>query len=706
VLVAGLLIPIGRNPHLLTHPLDGAEADAMRQLRAVPAPLRLQFLETALRNPETARRVGRRADWVVQAIVGCNRALRAEVARLVVRRVQEPGAPQHVTLACARLGLALNLADRAWAERSADELLGALRDPLVERYDYPPLAEALAAVCQHLPPDQAADHAAQATAVLLTRLQDPVVQLLAYEQLGQAVVALSPRLDAAGANRVAGGLAAVMRQPRLHPITWPSISRALAAVCGRLPPRDSASYVNQTVDFILAARGATTDKTHWGLHARALAALCERLDAAGVARVREAILGMPGNAEEYLYVMEALAEVAEHQDAEGSLRTAEHLVLVLRKSKTNSPVSRMLKSPLVSACRRLDAAGTARVSEAIVAAVRDPQTSMLVHTLFAHVFVVLRGQLDPGRLASLEDALVSALVADLADVKHSPARYLLGPALASVCGRGGARSTVRATEALVAALRDPQTPLSSLKPLAEALVAVGGQLAPAEAALHAHRVVAVLGSLWVVKTAPGERASVAGALAAVWTLLGPDEAIAHARKTADELENAFRDADVAKTEHHSLAEALAAVYGHLGPAERVRRTNAVADALITALRRPGTDIQTVRHMSRALAALCLNLDRPGAVRVADALFTGWGEHDVRPFRIDFRDETFKKVAVRLEEPGLRLLLDHPLAAGWLQRLILDVLGEAMHCRFRNTWDYLDRTGSHGNGTAVQSQDKP
>src|SRR5262245_6464089 len=65
VLLSGLLIPIGRNQERLTDPPDAAEADAVRQLRAAPAPLRLQFLETALRDPETAQRVGRRADWVV-----------------------------------------------------------------------------------------------------------------------------------------------------------------------------------------------------------------------------------------------------------------------------------------------------------------------------------------------------------------------------------------------------------------------------------------------------------------------------------------------------------------------------------------------------------------------------------------------------------------------------------------------------------------
>src|SRR5262249_24525634 len=150
----------------------------------------------------TARRVGRRADWVVQAIVGCDRALLADVARLVVRRIQEPGAPQKVMLACARLGLAVNLGDRVWAERSADALLVELRDPLVERDEYPPLTEALAAVSEHLPPTQAADRAARALDYFLTLLRNHTDQLFG-SQLGQAIMPISPWLDAAAATRAA-----------------------------------------------------------------------------------------------------------------------------------------------------------------------------------------------------------------------------------------------------------------------------------------------------------------------------------------------------------------------------------------------------------------------------------------------------------------------------------------------------------------------
>jgi hypothetical protein len=299
-LLSGLLIPISSNPHRLPDPLDGAEGEALRQLRATRAPIQLQFLETALRERETARRVGRRSDWVVQAVVGRDRALRADVGRLLVRRIQEPGAPQEVALACARLGLAVNLGDRVWAERSAAAVLVALRDPLVERDDYPWLAESLVALSDHLPPAQAADHAAQATDVFLAVLQNPVVQIPASEPLERAIVAVSPRLDAAAATRAAEALVALLRRPATHPLLWPSLCGALVAVCRRLPPADAAAYVNETVDFILAARSATKDKEklhHYIFHVRALGALGGRLDAARAARVAEALLAILGDGE-------------------------------------------------------------------------------------------------------------------------------------------------------------------------------------------------------------------------------------------------------------------------------------------------------------------------------------------------------------------------------------------------------------------------
>ena len=93
------------------------EGDVVRELRSAPAPLRLHFLDAALRDPDTANRVGRRGDWIMHAIVGSDRALCTEVEQRMVRRIQEPDTPQEVLLACARLGLSVNIKDRGWAER-------------------------------------------------------------------------------------------------------------------------------------------------------------------------------------------------------------------------------------------------------------------------------------------------------------------------------------------------------------------------------------------------------------------------------------------------------------------------------------------------------------------------------------------------------------------------------------------------------------
>ena len=61
----------------------------------------------------------------------------------------------------------MNVTDRVWAEHAAEGLLAALRDPQTEQVDFPLLAESLAAVCEHLPPKQAADRAADGLDIFL-----------------------------------------------------------------------------------------------------------------------------------------------------------------------------------------------------------------------------------------------------------------------------------------------------------------------------------------------------------------------------------------------------------------------------------------------------------------------------------------------------------------------------------------------------------
>jgi Protein kinase domain len=702
VLVSQLLNPIGRNPHRLTSLPDANEADALRQLRAISPSLRVLFLDTALRDRETARRVGRRADWVVQAIVRCDRALRADVVSLVVRRIQEPDAPPEVRFACARLGVAVNVTDPVWAENSADALLVALRDPQTEIVDLPLLAEALAAVCEHLPPTQAADRAAAALDFFLPLLRND-------QAFGRAIVAISSRLDAASAARTAETLTSLICQPKCAPYLWPPLSTALVAVCRRLPASDADQHVNRTIDFLIAGRSTMEERGRSNHHlTMALGTLCGRLDAARASRVANAIVAILGKQRLDYFSPDnvvVLTAVAEYLDAPGGLRAAEDLVLALRKAENILEAKGELNTALVALCRRLDKAGTARVAEAMTAAARDPKTTLLVRTLFADAFVVVGGQLNPAQAASLEGALIDSLLIDLADTKSPHHLGFVGEALGTTSGRPGATSAARVADALVAAVSDPKTPHYALEPLTAALVVVCAQLPRSEVSPRMLRTMEVLESLWSTKTRPQDRAWIAAALAAAWTHLDRADATARAQRTAAYLEGPLRDPKLDASVTFSLALALSAHYDLLDPAERSRQANAGADALVAALRKARGQADSSTLLPQALATIAAHLDEPGVVRIADALLDIMDVSKVSasgpipstdPDRFVQFDALFKKVATRLDERDIQRLLAHPVAVGKLQRTLLDALPGSQKHSFRNTWHYLDWTQSNGN----------
>jgi hypothetical protein len=402
-----------------------------------------------------------------------------------------------------------------------------------------------------------------------------------------------------------------------------------------------------------------------------------------------------------------LTSVTERLDGPGNLRAAEELIRVLRKADGMVMPPEELRIALVSVSRRLDAAGTARVAEAVIAAVRDPETSVEGRTAFAVLLVAVGDRLDPARADSLERALVDSLLADLANVRPSrlPSGIRLCQSLAAVCRRPGQKSAVHAAEALTEIIRNPQTPLEMLEPLVAALVQVGGQMAREEASPRVNRAIAVLDTLWRTRTKPLERVALAEALAAAWKGVGTTGASDHARRVVAGLEDLTRDPKLVPFEHSRLPLALAAAYEHLDPAEKAARANthlaAHANTLLAALRNSKNYVAT-GQLAGALVALCVHLDRPEAVRVFDALLTALSDPDRERYPLAFHKEMIKKAIARLDEADVRRILGHLHAAGGLQRVILDALGEAKHCSFRNTWDYLDRTTSHENAASVPS----
>jgi hypothetical protein len=704
VTVASLLTPIFGNARTITDPLGFAEITALRQLQEARKEIRLQFLEAGLRDPETARRIGFRADWVIQAVVGWDRALRAEAAQLVIRRIQETEARQEVMFACARLGLVLNLDDSLWAERSAQALSAELRDPEGEPENGTALAESLAAVCEHLPKAEASEHAARAIDVYLTRLKDPLTLALGFNYLGPGIVALCPHLDAAAAKRAAESLGAIIRQSTLSSQAWGFLAKAQVAACQRLPPSEAAACLNETVDFVVHARSTReqSDKFHYTFYAQTLGAVCGQLDATTAARAGDALIAMLGdsytsgaNRIEFvtnLVITQELARIAERLDAPGALRAAEALIPVLTKAENLAPNMEWLKTVLGALARRLDADGAAHVADACAAAIRAPKTPVLARALLGYTFAMVSGQLDPAKAASLESAIVDSLIANLAgtDTKSLAARGHLGEALGSVCGRPGATSATRSADALTAAIRNAQTPIRAVKPLAAALAVVCSQLAPAEASSHSDKAADVLDCLWAAKTTPMDRAPLAQAMAAVWKHLSPREAAAHAKRVTGDIEVAFRNSKTDSTDLALLAEALTAVCDQLDPTERSALVNSAVDATVARLPKPKNRMKTRESFLGAIGILWPRLGRQDVARVGDTtLLAALGVSDPERYQFQFQVDMFKRVAAQMDDRDLERILADPFATKVVRRTILDLLGKSKNRYFRNTWDYLD-----------------
>ncbi len=175
-------------------PLDPSEIEALARLGSLSGDrLRLRFLDVGLQTPQAAERLGRRAEWVVQAVVGLDARRRRAAEELLAARLRPGAATEDVQLTCVRLGNALEVRDADFNAAAADALL--------------------AAVNRNLDKDRA------------------------LSALSRGLDAVSGRLDATGAGKAADAIINAMARAS-DPIFLSILSERLAAVCGRLSTPD------------------------------------------------------------------------------------------------------------------------------------------------------------------------------------------------------------------------------------------------------------------------------------------------------------------------------------------------------------------------------------------------------------------------------------------------------------------------------------
>jgi hypothetical protein len=236
-----------------------------------------------------------------------------------------------------------------------------------------------------------------------------------------------------------------------------------------------------------------------------LVTLCRRLDAAGAARVAEAVVVAVRDPKTSAAVRTIFASVL--------VAVGDQLDPVLADSLERALVDSLLTdladvmsfgridartaaavAAVAEVCRRAGAMSVARVADALIETIRNPPTPIEFLPPLVTALGVAGGRLPPGEASSRANRAI-AMLASLWRTRTKPLdRIFLAEALAAAWTGVGpteasahAKKTVADLEDL---LRDPKlTPFEQSR-LAQALVVVYGHLGPAEMSAHSNTLLA------------------------------------------------------------------------------------------------------------------------------------------------------------------------------------------------------------------------
>ena len=315
-LLASLLRPLGHKPG----PLGPFELESLRELAGLPeGRVRLRFLEQALARPETAERLGRRAEMVARAVAQLDPEMRQRALRVVRPPLQDRTPDPRTREACVRIAVALHETDPDFACQAAS----VLREAMARTHDrlaFLSLVDLVKAVAGLLPPGEGRKLAGTAAAGLADQMSKPanagvlpsltdaltaLTQHLGPKEAGTAAVQVVERLrltnSADGLRSLAGALTTLAgrleREPAREVATrlagqmetkspGDALAEALTALARRLDPGEARKLLGKVVLRIAARMGVTNHEGTLHSFAAAVTVLAAQLgkdEAAAVA---------------------------------------------------------------------------------------------------------------------------------------------------------------------------------------------------------------------------------------------------------------------------------------------------------------------------------------------------------------------------------------------------------------------------------------
>jgi hypothetical protein len=603
--------------------------------------VRLRFLEEGLARPDTAQRLGHRAEGAIRAAIGLDGERWRRALQIVRDKLAEPSASE-VRQACVHLAIALGESDARLFQEMKDTLLETVRRTRDARmlFALGRELESWAAIAS----PEAARQAADGILVLMANRKDED----ALFALGAAVAALAARLEATAAAKRADRALDILNSPDTVGISWeeeprfprgPFYSGVLTSLGRHVDSRGAARRINQALDALLA----NWDKRDEFFERSELDALADQLAS-----------------QELVKTVDRLLEVLEKAAVSGGGLAASRLRPVLKRALSRWTVSK-------------DSAEASRIVDRICMRMAETQDTGDLLDLGSLV-PSLPARRDPPAVSlavraaakRVLDAIVTAKDSDFPDTGPSSASRLAG-VLASLLSWMDSQSAEKAAAAAL-----------------ERIVAVKVFERSEQADVAASLGAAVAALAAFVDASSAGKAAAAAVERKADGLSG--SSIGNGGR--EPLERCYAVAALAR---HMDAIAAAAT------AERILPLMGEKHDRVTIHGRERPAEFLLAAQGRAVAALATRMDRraaenavrPALERILDAV-----DRTAAPGLLLELGEVVAALSQGLSPQGLVDMLKRPTCVGQQGRIVLAELGRRVDHTFADIWEAIDWLREH------------
>jgi predicted Ser/Thr protein kinase len=572
-------------------PLTDPEIEALWDLSMNRAErLGYRFVEEALRQPMTIRQLRVRAEPAVHAAVGLDPAKRAQVEKLLLKRLQDPDLDDNLRSDVAVIAAALADLTPPAAARMTDALAQSMANtkptakpmspgrPMLRHYEHlfvlTELAQALAATATMMEPTDA-------VATLKRLLAHPKLQSSDMQYwLAKRLVAEATRMDP---RRGAAILAEFISKTTSEYLLAES-AQALASLAARLEPKDCARFCALAAASLTAAMGKATEKGGYPALAEGVAALASRMEpneaSQSCTRAADLLTKTIGNIGPDTHLdAKALGALAPYLESRESARLFDHAVgfLTLHANNTfsNDLLPQLMQSTLALA-NRLEPKEAEEVAATLSKSIAKggPADWCMARALAA---VTVRMEPEQGA-AILRQALTESTSGA---VLHELADKL--PAVAERLGQNEAKTLLAQAAGILSKAR-----------LASALARVTARMEPEERSLLCANAIESLTSAMVSASGNNVREWPSEEVSALAARLEPGDAMRTAATLNKMMAEHWRSAAI-------VARNLAIVAARMEPKEG-------AAMLGKAMTKMTSERAALRELALGMAALDAHLD--------------------------------------------------------------------------------------------------